>query len=297
MHILITGGTGLIGTHLVPSLLAASHEVTVLTRAARPTQLAGLRFVAWDGKRIPDEVGNVDAVINLAGAGIADGRWTPDYKRLILESRIDATSACVRFIRGLTRAPEVFISGSAVGFYGTARTEPVDESSGPGHDFLSLTSRKWEAAAADAGIRTVIIRTGVVLANEGGAYPKLLAPFKVYAGGYIGDGKQGFPWIHITDVIGLIEFALATPTLSGPINLTAPELLTNAEFGSILGRVMGRPSGLPVPAFVIKALLGESAILVLEGQRVRPRVAEQAGYRFVYPKAELALKQLLSEQA
>jgi uncharacterized protein (TIGR01777 family) len=297
MHILITGGTGLIGTHLVPSLLAASHEVTVLTRAARPTQLAGLRFVAWDGKRIPDEVGNVDAVINLAGAGIADGRWTPEHKRLILESRIDATSACVRFIRGLTRAPEVFISGSAVGFYGTARTEPVDESSGPGHDFLSLTSRKWEAAAADAGIRTVIIRTGVVLANEGGAYPKLLAPFKVYAGGYIGDGKQGFPWIHITDVIGLIEFALATPTLSGPINLTAPELLTNAEFGSILGRVMGRPSGLPVPAFVIKALLGESAILVLEGQRVRPRVAEQAGYRFVYPKAELALKQLLSEQA
>jgi uncharacterized protein (TIGR01777 family) len=297
MHILITGGTGLIGTHLVPSLLAASHEVTVLTRAARPTQLAGLRFVAWDGKRIPDEVGNVDAVINLAGAGIADGRWTPEHKRLILESRIDATSACVRFIRGLTRAPEVFISGSAVGFYGTARTEPVDESSGPGHDFLSLTSRKWEAAAADAGIRTVIIRTGVVLANEGGAYPKLLAPFKVYAGGYIGDGKQGFPWIHITDVIGLIEFALATPTLSGPINLTAPELLTNAEFGSILGRVMGRPSGLPVPAFVIKALLGESAILVLEGQRVRPRVAEQAGYRFVYPKAELALKKLLSEQA
>jgi uncharacterized protein (TIGR01777 family) len=297
MHILITGGTGLIGTHLVPSLLAAFHEVTVLTRAARPTQLAGLRFVAWDGKRIPDEVGNVDAVINLAGAGIADGRWTPDYKRLILESRIDATSACVRFIRGLTRAPEVFISGSAVGYYGTARTEPVDESSGPGHDFLSLTSRKWEAAAADAGIRTVIIRTGVVLANEGGAYPKLLAPFKVYAGGYIGDGKQGFPWIHITDVIGLIEFALTTPTLSGPINLTAPELLTNAEFGSILGRVIGRPSGLPVPAFVIKALLGESAILVLEGQRVRPRVAEQAGYRFVYPKAESALKQLLSEQA
>jgi uncharacterized protein len=297
MHILITGGTGLIGTHLVPSLLAASHEVTVLTRAARPTQLAGLRFVAWDGKRIPDEVGNVDAIINLAGAGIADGRWTPEHKRLILESRIDATSACVRFIRGLTRAPEVFISGSAVGFYGTARTEPVDESSGPGHDFLSLTSRKWEAAAADAGIRTVILRTGVVLANEGGAYPKLLAPFKVYAGGYIGDGKQGFPWIHVTDVIGLIEFALATPTLSGPINLTAPELLTNAEFGSILGRVMGRPSGLPVPAFVIKALLGESALLVLEGQRVRPRVAEQAGYRFVYPKAELALKQLLSEQA
>lgn len=297
MHILITGGTGLIGTHLVPSLLAASHEVTVLTRAARPTQLAGLRFVAWDGKRIPDEVGNVDAVINLAGAGIADGRWTPEHKRLILESRIDATSACVRFIRGLARAPEVFISGSAVGYYGTARTEPVDESSGPGHDFLSLTSRKWEAAAADAGIRTVIIRTGVVLANEGGAYPKLLAPFKVYAGGYIGDGKQGFPWIHITDVIGLIEFALATPTLSGPINLTAPELLTNAEFGSILGRVMDRPSGLPVPAFVIKALLGESAMLVLEGQRVRPRVAEQAGYRFVYPKAESALKQLLSEQA
>ncbi len=299
MHILITGGTGLIGTHLVPSLLASGHQVTVLTRAAKPTALTGLRFEAWDGKEIPAGLGPVDAVINLAGAGIADGRWTPEYKKLILESRINATSACVRFIRAQTAAgaaPQVFLSGSAIGYYGTGNQQLLDESAPAGTDFLALTGRKWEAAAADSGIRTVLLRTGIVLANEGGAYPKLLAPFKIYAGGYLGDGQQGFSWIHIADVVGLIEFALSNPSISGALNLTAPEPLTNQQFGARLGRVLGRPSGLPVPGFVAKALLGESATLVLDGQRVRPAKALAAGYSFRYPTPEAALQQLLDEK-
>lgn len=301
MHILLTGGTGLIGTHLVPALLASGHRVTVLTRAAKPTALEGLSFVAWDGKSIPAQVTDVHAVINLAGAGIADARWTPEYKKQILESRIAATSACVRFIRAQLAAggavrPEVFLSGSAIGYYGTSNPATLEESGPAGTDFLALTARKWEASAADAGVRTVLLRTGIVLANEGGAYPKLLAPFKFYAGGYLGSGQQGFSWIHIADVVGLIEFALATPSVSGPLNLTAPEPLTNQQFGARLGRLLGRPSGLPVPGFVAKALLGEGATLVLDGQFVRPASALAQGYRFRFATADAALQQLLAEQ-
>lgn len=296
MHILLTGGTGLIGSHLVPALLASGHRVTVLTRAAKPTQMEGLQFVAWNGREVPAALGAVDAVINLAGAGIADKRWTEEYKKLILQSRIDATTACVRYIRAQATKPQVFLSGSAVGYYGTANTGLLDESSPAGSDFLGMTAKKWELAAGDAGVRTVLLRMGVVLANEGGAYPKLLAPFKFYAGGYLGDGQQGMSWIHVADAVGLIEFALTNPAVSGPLNLTAPEPLSNRAFGERLGRLLGRPAGLPVPGLVAKALLGEGAVLVLEGQRVMPAKAVQAGYAFKYPTADAALQQLLSEQ-
>lgn len=305
MRIVITGGTGLVGTHLVPALLADGHEVFVLVRKPKSpgasgegdSKLTGLHYVPYGtGNTIPDDkLGHIDAVINLAGAPIAE-RWTEAYKQTIIKSRVETTMECVRFIqrrKAAGDAPSVFISASAVGYYGTKHTVPVTESAAPGNDFLSQTGRRWEAAATDAGIRTAIVRFGVILAADGGAFPKLLAPFKLYAGGYIGTGKQGFPWVHIEDVVGALRFVLDN-NVQGPFNITAPQLHTNASFGHVVGKVMGRGSNIPVPEFVVRMMLGDAAILVTEGQQVIPERLLQAGYRFVYPDAEPAVRQLLA---
>jgi uncharacterized protein (TIGR01777 family) len=239
----------------------------------------------------------VDAVINLAGCGLADQKWTPEYKKLILSSRVNSTRACVEYIREhetrFGTKPEVFLSASAIGYYGTHRSEPVTETDGPGNDFLSRVGVEWEAAAQGAGIRTVILRTGVVLAQEGGAFPRLLKPFKFYAGGYVGCGKQGFPWIHIDDVVGMMFWALENPNVEGPINLTAPDLHTNRSLARVLGALIGKPSGLSVPVFVVRTLMGESAVIIVEGQLVRPQKALDLGYEFKYPDARSALRDLL----
>jgi uncharacterized protein (TIGR01777 family) len=293
MKILITGGTGLIGTHLVPALLAADHTLVVLTRNAKPSKLKGLTFLAWDGKRIPAEAGAADAVINLAGAGIADQRWTDAYKKTITDSRVQGTLACVQYIQAQAVKPKVFISASAVGIYGTRSKEVLTEASPVGNDFLAAVGRKWEMAAVGADCRTVTPRIGVVLAREGGAFPKLLAPFKVFAGGYIGTGEQGLPWIHIDDVVRFFEWALTTETASGIYNLAAPEVLNNKQFGHVLGHVLGKPSALPVPAFTVQLMLGESAMLVLEGQKVKPERLLQAGFTFKFAKADAAVRDLV----
>lgn len=293
MKVLITGGTGLIGTHLVPALLAADHTVVVLTRNAKPSKLPGLSFAAWDGRTIPKEVGAADAVINLAGAGIADQRWTDAYKKIITDSRVQGTLACVQYIQRQTVKPKVFISASAVGIYGTRSKEVLTEASPLGNDFLAAVGRKWEMAAVGADCRTVTPRIGVVLAREGGALPKLLTPFKLYAGGPIGTGEQGVPWIHIDDVVRFFEWALITETAAGVYNLAAPEVLNNKQFAHTLGHVLGKPSALPVPAFTVQLMLGESAMLVLEGQKIKPERLLQAGFTFKYPKADGALKDLV----
>ncbi len=295
MHILITGGTGLVGAHLVPALLSDNHTVTVLTRNPKPSSLQGLRFAAWDGKSIPEDVQGVDALINLAGAGIADERWTDRYKKLIADSRVHATSACVAFIQRQAVKPQVFISASAVGYYGTHRKEVLGEDAGAGTDFLSGVGRKWEMAAVGADCRTVVFRLGVILAKEGGAFPKLIAPFKLYAGGPIGSGEQGMPWVHIEDVVGAMTFALLNNTMQGTYNLVAPDVKNNRQFAMLVGKVMDRPTAVPVPIFAVQLLLGESHVLVTEGQKVTAAKLLGTGYRFKYAEAEGALRELVKE--
>ncbi|MCS7085896.1 MAG: NAD-dependent epimerase/dehydratase family protein, partial [Bacteroidia bacterium] len=202
MRVLMTGGTGLIGRAFCQKALEKKWKLTLTTRKPPKNPLPDVEYVIWKGDKIdPQSVGPADAVINLAGCGIADHRWTAEYKKQILTSRVNSTRACVDYIREHESRfgfkPQVFISASAVGYYGTHRDAPVVETDGPGKDFLSQVGVEWEAAAQGAGVRTVIMRTGVVLAREGGAFPRLLKPFKFYAGGYIGSGKQGFPWVHI----------------------------------------------------------------------------------------------------
>jgi uncharacterized protein (TIGR01777 family) len=298
MKVLLTGGTGLIGRRFCRQAREKGWDLTLTTRNIPKQAQEGVKYVAWDGQSIdPNAVGPVDAVINLAGCGIADQKWTPEYKKLILSSRLNSTRACVEYIRQhearFGTKPGVFLSASAVGYYGTHRSEPVTENDGPGNDFLSKVGVEWEAAAQGAGIRTVILRTGVVLAQEGGAFPRLLKPFKFYAGGYVGCGKQGFPWIHIDDVVGMMFWAMENPNVEGPINLTAPDLQTNRSLARVLGALIGKPSGLSVPVFVVRTLMGESAVIIVEGQLVRPQKALDLGYVFKYPDARSALKDLL----
>lgn len=293
MHVLITGGSGLVGSYLTPHLLSQNYEVTILSRSARTSGHSKQRFIRWDGKSIPAEVGAVDVVINLAGVGVMDDRWTESYKKQILESRINSTSACVKFIQNASTKPQLFISPSAVGFYGTKHTTPVDETAPVGKDFLGITCQKWEEAAKGAGIRTVIARIGLILAAKGGAFPRLLKPFKYYAGGYLGDGKQGFPWIHMDDIVGIFQFFINHPEIEGVVNLTAPELMTNKDFSKIIGKLVGKPAGISVPPFVVKTMLGESSAVLLEGQFVTPKRLLDAGYPFKYPQAEPAVRDLL----
>lgn len=300
MHILITGGTGLVGGHLVPALLQAGHNLTLLSRRPRASDKPHTAYRSWNGKQIPADLPHVDAVINLAGAGIADHRWTPEFKQEILSSRVHATEACVRFIQQQAQKPVVFLSASAVGYYGSdhglPRAKVYTEQDPPGKDFLGSVGSAWEQAASGAGIRTVIPRLGVVLAREGGAFPKLLAPFKLYAGGHIGTGKQGFPWVHIDDVVGALLFLLGNAEVKGPVNLVAPEIHTNHSFAQTLGKVLHKPAGLPVPGFVLRLMLGESASLVTEGQKVSSEKLQALGYTYLYAEAEKAISSLVSDE-
>ncbi len=292
MKILITGGTGFVGKHLTKHFFTQKNEVFIVTRKPNNANKEGWIYLTYENGKIP-KIENIDVVINLAGAGIADKNWTKSYKKEILDSRIKTTQACVEFINYSDKKPKVFISSSAIGYYGTKSTKILDEHAPAGNDFLSHVAIQWENEALKAPIRTVLLRTGIVLGNDGGALPKIIPPFKFYAGGYIGNGKQGFPWIHIDDVVNLVDWAIHNEKVSGPINLVAPETINNAQFTKILGKILKKPSGLPLPAVLIKSLLGERAMLLLEGQFVYPKKAIEMGYQFIYPTAEAALKNLL----
>lgn len=293
MKILMTGGTGFIGKHLTHHFLMQKHEVIIMTRKSPTDNQKNLSYLAYENGKIP-LISEVDVLINLAGAGIADKNWTKAYKQEILESRIKTTRACVEFIEKSASKPKVFISSSAIGYYGTQSTKILDEHAPAGNDFLSEVAIQWENEALKAPIRTVLLRTGIVLGNDGGALPKIIPPFKFYAGGHIGNGKQGFPWIHIQDVVNLVDWAIHNENIKGPLNIVAPETMNNAQFAKILGKILHKPSGLPLPAILIKSLLGERAMLLLEGQFVYPKKAIEMGYQFIYPTAEAALKNLLT---
>lgn len=295
MRVAVTGSHGLIGTTLLARLAADGHEAVQIVRAA-----PGPGEIGWDpaaGRLDAEALVGVDAVVNLAGAGIGDHRWTDDYRREVLESRVKATTTIADAIAAVDGGPRVLLSGSAVGYYGDRGDEQLDESSGPGVGFLTDVVTAWEAATASAeaaGRRVVHLRSGVVLAGKGGALGKLLPLFKVGLGGRFGSGRQWMSWISIDDEVAAIVHLLGSD-VSGPVNLTAPAPVTNAELADTIGAVLHRPTVLPVPAFGPRLVLGRDRAdaLLFDGQRVLPRVLEADGFTHTHPTLEQALRAVL----
>ncbi|KMT00323.1 hypothetical protein BVRB_9g216370 [Beta vulgaris subsp. vulgaris] len=302
MVVSITGATGFIGRRLVQRLHADKHQIRVLTRSRSQAQLIfpvnkfpGI--VVAEESEWKDNIRGSNAVVNLAGTPIST-RWSSEIKKDIKESRIKVTSKVVELINDLqadTR-PSVLISATAVGYYGTSETRVFDEKSPSGNDYLAEVCREWEASAVKVSkdVRLLRIRIGVVLGKDGGALAKMIPLFMMFAGGPIGTGKQWFSWIHLDDIVNLIYEALLNPAYEGVINGTAPNPVRLGEMCENLGNAMGRPSWLPVPDFALKAVLGEGAIVVLEGQKVLPTRAKELGFRFKYPYIKDALKTILS---
>jgi uncharacterized protein len=294
MHIVVAGGTGFLGRALVDRLVRGGHDVRVLSR--NPTSARDIQWTP-DGTTGPwgPAVDRAEAVINLAGESIAGGRWTAARKARIRDSRIGATRSLVAAMHDATRAPSILLSGSAVGYYGPRGNEPLTEQADAGSDFLASVCREWEAEALKAANRTrvVLLRTGLVLEKDGGALPQMALPFKLFAGGPAGSGEQYYSWIHRDDWVNMVLWALSTGSVRGPLNLTAPNPMTNREFARTLGRVLRRPSFMPAPAFALRAALGEMAdALLLSGQRVLPAAAEAQGFRFQHPALEPALRNI-----
>lgn len=298
MKIAISGGTGLVGQALSTELIRKGHEVFILTRS-KTNISANPQFVQWlnDGDQPENALEGVDAIVNLAGATI-NNRWTDEYKHKILESRLRATSEINRIIEELNQKPTVLINASAVGYYGTSMTAEFSEQSAQGNDFLAETVARWETAASAAnnlGVRVVLCRFGVILDKKGGALPRMALPYKLFGGGTIGSGQQWLSWIHIKDVVGGIMFAIENKQLSGPVNFSASEPVRMDQFGKTLAKVIHRPHWMPVPSVMLKLLLGEMSILVLEGQRVLPEKLLSAGYVFLFPHLQDALNDIFNK--
>lgn len=301
MRILIPGGSGLIGRALCEELAGPGNDVVVLSR--RPETVRGLpagaRAERWDSRSsegwLPLAEG-ADAIVNLAGENIGAGRWTARRRQLIRQSRLDACRAVVEACEAAARKPGVVVQASAVGYYGPRGAEAFGEDAPPGEGFLADICREWEAAGVrveEIGVRRAVVRTGIVLSTRGGALPRLLLPFRLFAGGPLGSGRQGFPWIHVADEARAIRFLVESERARGAYNLTAPEPPDNRTFCRTLGRVLDRPSWLPAPAFALRLLLGEMSTLLLDGQRPEPRRLLQEGFEFRHVEAESALRQLL----
>lgn len=297
MRVFVTGASGLIGVALCRALVERGHAVTALSRSAAPRGLPpGVRVVSGDPAARgawQETLADCDACVNLAGEPLAGGRWTGARKQAIRESRVLATRNVAEVVAA--RGPSVLVSASAIGYYGPHGDEPLDERSPPGDDFVARVARDWEAAAAPAGARArvVLLRTGLVLAPRGGALQQMVLPFRLFAGGPIGDGAFWQSWIHLADEVGLLQLALEDERAGGPINATAPEPVRNRDFAAALGRALRRPSLLPTPVLAVRALFGEMASIVVTGQRVLPRRALELGYRYRFPRLEGALADLL----
>ena len=295
MNILITGGTGFIGTELCALLSRQHHTLVIKTR--HPERLKGaIRGIS--GLHQLDASERFDVVINLAGEPIADKRWSMAQQTRILDSRLNTTQELIDYFAVSEHKPSLFISGSAIGFYGIgSRTESVDEQSPGDNSFSSRLCREWEACARQAepmGIRTCLLRTGIVLGKNGGALGKMLVPFKLGLGGKIGAGSQWMPWIHLHDMVALIAYCITDESLSGPINATAPQPVTNADFTKALGHALHRPTLFTMPAMMIELLMGQMGEeLLLAGQRVLPVKIEQAGFQFRYQRLDQALAEIL----
>lgn len=305
MKIAIAGATGFVGSRLVKRLQQEGHNVLVLTRNTAFAQkvfpskaFPNVEIVAYEptvSGSWQDAIAGCDGVVNLAGEPIAEERWTPEHKQKILNSRKLSTQKIVEAIAKASPKPTVLVNASAIGYYGTSETAAFDETSPSGNDFLAEVCQAWEAEASkvkDAGVRLVILRLGIIL-GMGGALGKMITPFKLFAGGPIGTGRQWFSWIHIDDLVSLILQALTNPAMEGVYNATAPNPVRMTDLSQTMGDVMHRPSWLPVPAFALEALLGDGAKVVLEGQQVLPKRSVELGFDYQYPNLRSALAQIL----
>lgn len=294
MKIAITGGTGFVGKELTNLLLSEGHQVYILTRSNKKSDSA-ITYVQWmtKGAKPEDHLQGIDAIVNLAGTSINDGRWTEDQKKKIYQSRMDATNEVLRIIEALPQKPSVLVNASAVGIYPTSKHKTyTEESTERGDDFLAKTVEDWEAKAKQAeqfGVRVAYGRFGVILGKDDGALPLMALPYKFFVGGKVGSGKQWLSWVHVKDVARALYFVITTDELHGSFNVTAPRPLRNDEFGRTLGEVLHRPHAVPVPSFALKAVLGEKSQLVLEGQQVLPEKLLQHGFQFEFPTAKEAL--------
>lgn len=305
MRVIITGGTGLIGSTLANSLAEKQYEVVVLSRNPdrAPNFPSGVKVVGWDG-RTDEGWGHLTdgsyAIVNLAGESIGGTsylniRWTANRKRRIRESRLNAAKAVLAAVRSAKVKPEVFIQSSAVGYYGPRGPEIIDESAPAGSDFLANFCREWEASTQELesmAVRRVVIRSGVVLSRQDGALPKQMLPFQLFTGGPIASGKQGYPWIHLEDEVGAISFLMNHRDAHGAFNLTGPEMIDNDTFGRALAKAMGRPYWLPIPTFVFKLAFGEAATVLVDGQKPAPKRLLELGYEFKFKTAQAALNNL-----
>jgi len=295
MNIGISGASGLIGRSFCRLMRNGGHQLRIFGRTA----VEGLPVSSWDLFQGPPDLRaleGLDAFVHLAGTPIAEGRWTAQRKRLIRESRITGTRNLVEGLLKLSNPPKVLVSASAVGFYGDRGDEVLAEESSPGNGFLPEVCVAWEAEAfraGNAGIRVVTLRTGIVLATDGGALAKMLPPFRIGAGGRLGSGSQFMPWIHLDDETSLLGWAVENPNIVGPMNAVAPNPVTNREFVRELSRALKRPAWIPVPSAALRIALGEMADLLLEGQRVVPRKAVEAGFSFRFPRLREAISALL----
>ncbi len=304
MKIILAGGTGFIGQRLVERLMEDKQKCVLVTR--HPERMKNfysglLRVERWHEQTpaLPKElVDEGDVIVNLTGASLASGRWSAERKKILLQSRIDSTKAIVRMIEKAGKKPASLINASAAGYYGHVPDADVVEGNARGSDFLATLVGQWEATASEAaaqGVRVVFLRTGVVLDKSGGALPKLLKPFKLYAGGWFGSGSQWFPWIHREDVVEIILYLIKNSAINGPVNVVAPEQVTMKEFGLVVSSVMKRPCWMPVPAPLLRVILGEMAEMLLTGQKMVPGVLLNAGYRFKFPSLEEALRSILEK--
>ncbi|MBD2104621.1 TIGR01777 family oxidoreductase [Leptolyngbya sp. FACHB-261] len=307
MKVAVTGGTGLVGSRLVERLQQQGHQVLLLVRnPERARQLfpsskfANLEIITYTPKAGGEwqrSLDGCDGVVNLAGEPLFGARWTAESKREILESRQLGTQRLVEAIAQAQRKPQVLVSTSAIGHYGTSETATFDETSAPGADFLAGVCKAWEAEAqkvTESGVRLVILRMGIVLA-PGGALAQMVPPFKLGVGGPIGSGRQWFSWVHREDAVSLILYALTNSKVSGVLNATAPEPVRMVELCDALGKAVNRPSWLPVPNFALELLLGDAAQIVLEGQRVLPKQTQAVGFQYQYPEINGALQQVVSQ--
>ena len=299
MNILVTGSTGLIGSALIPLLIANGHAVTRLVRSKPRPDAAEIHWDPVARTLAMHDLEGMDAVVHLAGESIAGGRWTTAKKLRIQESRWKGTSVLVEHLSPLRQPPKVLVCASAVGYYGDRGGELLSEESAPGSGFLADTCRNWEAVAEPAvrrGIRVVHLRTGIVLSSSGGALGKMLLPFRLGLGGKVGSGRQYMSWIAMDDLLGVIQHAISNDTIRGAVNAVAPHPVTNLEFTKTLGKVLSRPTIFPLPAFAARLALGEMAnALLLASTRVQPARLQSSGFVFRYPELEAALRHVLGK--